>query len=401
MSGPLTGVRILDVTQVISGPLTTMLLADQGAEVIKVENPKGGDFTRRTANRRHGFSAAFVNNNRNKRSIALDLSDERGREVLLELAKTADVFTQNFRPGVVQRIGIGEDDIRAVNPSIIYASISGFGETGPYSGKRVYDPIIQALSGLTTIQAGSDEERPRLIRTILPDKLTAVTAAQAICAALFARERHGTGQHLRLSMFDSVVAFLWPSDMGSQTFVGDELPQQAAASFIDLIYETKDGYMSVAAPGDAEWRGLCEAVQRPEWIEDERFKTPAMRDRNINERLQLTQQALLARTTEQWLAKFDEHSVPCAPVLTRNQMIEHPQAIENKTIEIFDHPYAGPLRQARPAARFSETPAGIYRGAPRLGEDTDEVLREIGFDNLAITALKEAGVALGLEAEPA
>ena len=190
--GPLHGYRIVDLTSMISGPLATMILADQGADVIKVENPQGGgDHTRAAANRRGGFSASFVNNNRNKRSIVLDLKTEAAREALLRLVARADVFIQNFRPGVVERMGLGEDAIRAVAPNIIYVSISGFGESGPYSHKPVYDPIIQALSGLATVQAGSDTERPRLVRTILPDKLTAVTASQAITAALLARERTG------------------------------------------------------------------------------------------------------------------------------------------------------------------------------------------------------------------
>ncbi len=180
MAGPLHGYRIVDLTSMISGPLATMILADQGADVIKVENPDGGDFTRAAPNRRGGLSAAFLNNNRNKRSIALDLKHERGREVLLRLAARADVFVQNFRPGVAERMGVGEPAIRRVAPRIVYVSISGFGERGPLAEKPVYDPLVQALSGLATIQSGSDDARPRLVRTILPDKLTGVTAAQAM-----------------------------------------------------------------------------------------------------------------------------------------------------------------------------------------------------------------------------
>src|SRR3954449_11518605 len=246
MPGPLHGYRIVDLTSMISGPLATMILADQGADVIKVENPDGGDHTRAANNRRGGYSASFLNNNRNKRSVALDLKGAAAKQALLRLVATADVFVQNFRPGVADRMGLGEAAIRAVRPDIVYVSISGFGERGPYAQKPVYDPLIQAVSGLATIQAGSDHERPRLVRTIIPDKLTAVTASQAITAALLARERTGEGQHVRLSMLDAVIAFLWASDMGSQTFVGGDFPQQEAASFIDLIYETADDYISAA-----------------------------------------------------------------------------------------------------------------------------------------------------------
>ena len=193
MPGPLHGYRIVDLTSMISGPLATMILADQGADVIKVENPDGGDHTRAANNRRNGFSASFLNNNRNKRSVALDLKQPAAKEALLQLIETADVLVQNFRPGVAERMGLGEDAVRAVAPRIVYVSISGFGEIGPYSQKPVYDPLIQAVSGLASIQAGSDTERPRLVRTIVPDKLTGVTAAQAITAALLARERTGQG----------------------------------------------------------------------------------------------------------------------------------------------------------------------------------------------------------------
>src|ERR1700744_5837758 len=235
MPGPLDGYRIVELTSMVSGPLATMILADQGADVIKVENPDGGDHTRASNNRRNGFSASFLNNNRNKRSLALDLKNPAARDALLRLIGTADVFIQNFRPGVVERMGLGEDTVRSVAPNIIYVSISGFGETGPYAQKPVYDPLIQGVSGLASVQAGSDTERPRLVRTIVPDKLTAYNAAQAISAALLSRARTGNGQHIRLSMLDAIVAFLWASDMGSQTFVGGDIQQQEAASFIDLF----------------------------------------------------------------------------------------------------------------------------------------------------------------------
>ncbi|MBT5811113.1 MAG: CoA transferase, partial [Rhodospirillaceae bacterium] len=252
MTGPLDGYRIVDLTGVISGPFATMMLADQGADVIKVETPGIGDYTRQAGNRKADLSASFLNNNRNKRSIAINLKDDRGREIFNRLIKTADVLTQNFRPGVAERIGVGEDAIRKIAPDIIYVSISGFGEKGPFKTKPTYDPLIQALSGLASVQGGSDQDRPRLIRTIVPDKVTALTAAQAITAALLARERSGVAQHVRLSMLDSVVAFLWSSDMGGQTFIGETVSQQRAASFIDLIYHTRDGHMSVSTMTNAQ-----------------------------------------------------------------------------------------------------------------------------------------------------
>jgi crotonobetainyl-CoA:carnitine CoA-transferase CaiB-like acyl-CoA transferase len=383
----LDGYRIVDLTSMISGPLATMILADQGADVIKVENPDGGDHTRGANNHRNGFSASFLNNNRNKRSVALDLKDPRGLEAVLRLTATADVFVQNFRPGVVERMGLGEDAVRAVAPNIIYVSISGFGETGPYAQKPVYDPLIQAVSGLASIQAGSDTERPRLVRTIVPDKLTAYNAAQAITAGLLSRERTGKGQHIRLSMLDAIVAFLWSSDMGSQTFVGDEIPQQDAASFIDLIYETATGPISAAVQTNREWIALARALEKPEWLEDPRFKTPALRQRHINDRLILTQEVLRTRSAEEWLERLTREGVPCAPVLTRTAMLSNPQVIANGIIVESQHKAAGKLRQARSAARFSVTPATIRHGGPALGEQTAEVLAELGYSTADIEAL--------------
>jgi crotonobetainyl-CoA:carnitine CoA-transferase CaiB-like acyl-CoA transferase len=369
-----------------------MILGDQGADVIKVEPLEGGDATRSSAQRRGGLSTSFLNNNRNKRSIALDLKAAAGRRALLRLCASADVFVQNYRPGVVERLGIDEAAVRAVAPDIVYVSISGFGEVGPYAHKPVYDPIIQAYSGLATVQAGADDVRPRMLRTILPDKLTAITASQAIAAALFARARTGEGQHVRLSMLEAVVAFLWPSDMGDQTFVGDEPAAQERASATDLVYETSDGWITVAVQTNAQWIALTRALGKPEWLDDERFKTPALRQRNVEARLRLTQEALDGGTSQHWLDRLTEAGVPCAPVLTRNQLIRAPQVEALGLVVETDHPRAGRLRQARNAARFERTPAAIRRGAPALGEHTDEILAEAGYSPADIAGLRADGV---------
>jgi crotonobetainyl-CoA:carnitine CoA-transferase CaiB-like acyl-CoA transferase len=392
MAGPLTGVRIIDLTTMISGPWATMILGDQGADVIKVEPPGKGDHIRSLGNRRNGLSAMFLNVNRSKRSVTIDLKTGDGVWLLKELASNADVLVQNFRPGVADRLGIGDAQLRSHNPRLIYVSISGFGETGPYSQKPTYDPVVQALSGVTSIQAGSDAADPRLIRTILPDKLAAVTAAQAIAAALYAREKTGEGQHVRLSMLDAMMSFLWASDMGAHTFIAEQVTTDAAASFIDLIYETKNGHMTVAVMSDKEWLALTEALEKPEWRDDPRFSTPALRDRHVDERLAMTQAALRRKTTEEWMLRFEEAGVPCAPALTRREAITHPQVRASGTVVELPHAAAGRLRQARPAARFSATPPVLRRGAPKLGEHNTEVLREIGLSMERIARLKAAKV---------
>ncbi len=391
MTGPLTGYRIVELTSMLTGPWAASMLGDQGADVIKVEVPGVGDHTRSVGVQRHGLSSNFLNINRSKRSITINLKSTQGRAVLEKLASNADVLIQNFRPGVVERLGISYGEISTVAPDIIYVSMSGFSERGPLAKKPVYDPIIQAISGLTTVQAGSDQERPRLIRTILPDKVTAIYAAQAVTAALLARERTGEGQHVRLSMLDAVLNFLWASDMGGQTYVDQPVSNQAAASFIDLIYETQDGYMTVSTMTNKEWEALSRAFERPDLLEDPRFKTPQLRGHNVNDRLDVVQEVLLCKTTQEWLDIFDQEDVPSAPALTRDEVIKHPQVIASDILREHDHPIAGRLRQARVAARFEGTPPSEPRGAPQLGEHSDEVLIELGFSDKEISALKASG----------
>ncbi|MDZ7669724.1 MAG: CoA transferase [Gammaproteobacteria bacterium] len=379
MAGPLAGVRVVDLTSMISGPIATMMLADQGADVIKVE-PPNGDLVRHLGPSRGGLTATFISANRSKRSIALDLKSEAGMQVLTRLLATADVFVQNFRPGAIERMGLGEEVVRAIRADIVYVSISGFGEAGPYAQKRVYDPVIQALSGLAAIQKDGATGRPRMVRTIIPDKTTAVTAAQAITAALFARERSGEGQHVKLAMLDTMVAYLWPEGMTGYTFVGREVPGSRAQLAQDLIFATADGYITTGAVSDAEWQGMCRALEHDEWLSDERFRTAQDRVVNVKERLELMADVLRHRSSADWLERLDAEGVPCAPVLERHEVFEHEQIKVNGTVAEYDHPVAGRVRQPRPAARFDRTPAEMTRHAPVLGEHSREILTELGLD---------------------
>jgi crotonobetainyl-CoA:carnitine CoA-transferase CaiB-like acyl-CoA transferase len=390
MPGPLAGYRIIDATQMISGPMATMLLADQGADVIKVEPPGIGDLTRALGGPR-GLAPTFTVVNRNKRSIVINLKHRRGVELLERLVATADLFVQNFRPGVAEHMGIGEATLRRIKPNLVYVSISGFGETGPYVHKRVYDPVIQALSGLATIQGDPTTGRPQMMRLIVPDKVTALTAAQAMTAALLARERTGQGQHVRLAMLDAVISFLWPEQMVAYTFMRKE-GVVTRSNVRDLVFETVDGYITVGAVSDAEWTGLTRALEHPEWLEDPRFKTPAGRVKHADARLELTAAALKTRTSAEWLARLDAEQVPCAPILSRADILTDPQVAANGLILESEHPHVGRMRQPRPAARFDGTPAELRSPAPLLGEHTDAVLAEIGMTPEDRAELRSGGV---------
>jgi crotonobetainyl-CoA:carnitine CoA-transferase CaiB-like acyl-CoA transferase len=389
MPGALDGVRIIDVTQVISGPLCTRILADQGADVIKVETP-AGDVLRHMGGK-GGLSPTFTTTNRSKRSVVLDLKNPAGLETLKRLVADADVFIQNQRPGAAERMGLGEDALRAVNPELIYVSISGFGEKGPYSHKRVYDPLIQGMSTLAEIQ-GAGTGRPGLVRVIVPDKVTALTAAQNVTAALLARERTGKGQHVRLSMLDAVLAFVWPEGMAYYTFVDREKPKIVHRR--DLIYETSDHYVIVSTVAHREFVGFCRAAERLDLLEDPRFQTTAGLVGNAAERLEIMAEILKQNTTEHWLEVLDREDVPCGPVLTRENVHKHPQIEANEIIVEGQHPVVGTVRQARPAERMDGTPSEIRGPAPLLGEHTDQVLGEVGFSPDEIRELREAG-ALG------
>lgn len=390
-AGPLDGIRILDLTSMISGPVATMMLADQGADVIKIE-ALSGDLVRGAGPNRSGITSTFISSNRSKRSLALDLKTEAGKDVLNKLIASADVFVQNFRPGTIERMGFGEADVRALREDIIYVSISGFGEQGPYSHQRVYDPVIQALSGLAAIQADGVTGRPKMIRTIIPDKTTAVTAAQAITAALFARLRSGQGQHIKLAMLDTMIAYLWPEGMAGFTLVGKEVKAARAQLSPDLIFATTDGYITAGAISDKEWHGMCRALNKEEWIEDPRFRTLNDRAVNVTERLEQTAAVLATDTSANWLKRLDAEGVPCAPVLSREEVLQHEQIQANNILGEYEHPIAGLTRQPRPAAIFDKTPAMIRRHAPGLGEHSREILMETGYAEGEIDKLVDAGV---------
>ena len=399
MKGPLSGVKIIDLSNVISGPVATVLLCDQGAEVIKIESPDG-DIVRRMGAGNGELSPSFLTANRGKRSLAINLKEKKGTEIIKKLVLDADVFVQNFRPGVIDRIGLGYEVLKKINPRLLYVSISGFGEGGPYAQKRVYDPVIQALTGLPDIQADSENARPKMVRTIIPDKVTALTAAQAITAGLFRREREkGDGQHIKIAMVDATIAFLWAEGLVGLTSVGKEKNLRRGQLAQDLIFETADGFITCGAVSDSEWKGLCAALEQPAWLEDHRFSTPLGRVLNAKERLEGMSDVLISKKSADWIKILEAHDVPCAPVLSRVEILENEQIKANEIIYEYEHPQLGMVRQARPGAKFSGSDLRKSSPAPTLGEDSWEILSELGLDQSEIEKLFETKIVLGRKKE--
>ena len=386
MAGSLDGIRIVDLTTIYSGPIAASILGDQGADVVKVESPDG-DFMRLLGmGQRNGVGAAFAMMNRNKRSVVINLREDEGRAVFLKLVESADVVMENFRPGVMERLRIDYDTLAAVNPRLVFASINGVGHTGPYAGRRVYDAIIQSISGIASLQSDPATERPILINSLICDKTTSMTAAQAITSALVARLRTGVGQRVDISMLDAALFFLWPDNMLNYTFVGDETPHDGRRSHEAMVRQTRDGYICTMPVQAAEWHGLFQALDLPNLFEDERFRTQTGLD---SERFQAALNAGYASfDTDELAERLEQHEVPFARINPRDDVMNDPQVQAMGALLEFEHPIAGPMRQARPPGRFSETPADIFRCSPELGEHTREVLAEAGFLQDEITDLR-------------
>ena len=390
MAGALHGIRVLDLTTIYSGPIAAAILGDQGADVVKVESPQG-DFMRHPAgSARNGVGGAFAMMNRNKRAIVIDLRLQEGKTVFKKLALGADVVVENFRPGVMERLGVGYDVLRKVNPQLVFASINGVGHRGPYAGRRVYDAVIQSISGFGSLQTDPGKERPILINSLVCDKITSMTAAQAITAALLAREREGVGQRVDIAMLEAALFFLWPDSMLNYTFVGDEVPHGGFRSHVNMVRKTRDGHICTMPVQASEWHGLFRALDLPNLFEDQRFRTQTGLD---SERFQeALNEGYASFDTDELAARLEAEEVPFAKINRRDDVIEDPQVRAMEALWEFDHPVAGPMRQARAPARFNETPAEIFRCSPELGEHTREVLAEAGYSAEEITDLRQRKV---------
>ena len=393
--GPLEGIKVIDVSAVVSGPLAAMILGDQGADVLKVEPPKIGEVVRLPNFERGGLTSLFINCNRNKRGVTLDLSKPEGIDIMHRLIEETDVFIQNWRPGAAERMGLGAETLRRINPNLIYCSISGFGATGPYSDQRVYDPIIQGLTGHAGIQMSPDFPIPDLVRNIVADKSTSYTAAQAITAALFARDRGAGGQLIEVPMIDASLAFFWPDGMIKHTLEdsADLLGKSLYETY--RLWHTQDGQIIYFVASQVEHEGLFRALDHPEWIDDPRFATTEARMDPENAEVLggLLDEAIRSFTTKTLLQKMNENEVPNGRVLSLEEVFDDPQIQHNGSILEFDHPSAGKYRQAKPAARFSGTPQDPQRRMPPLlGEHTEEVLAELGLSEEEITTLRNKAV---------
>lgn len=393
-TGPLQGIRVIDLSAVVSGPFGTSILADQGADVIMVEQAHAPDLVRNSgplADTAQGVSAVFNSINRNKRSITLNLKHDEGKALLKRLVADADVVVQNFRPGALDRLGVGWDVLRQVNPELIMCSISGFGSDGPYSHRPAFDPVVQCISGYPVVQAAGG--RPTLMGTIVCDKVTSLNVAQAICAALVARANGHGGQHIELAMVDASIHFLWPEAMWNNTYLDHDIEMPELTSLYRL-FQTIDGWALVySVSTDAQWLGMCRAFERPDLATDPRFVDLQARTLHSIEMNDEIEKETGRYTTAELVDLMDRHDVPVAPVNTRQEVIDDPHVRHRNILVESEHPTAGRLRSVRPPALFSATPAQLRLPAPTFGQHTDEVLQTLlGLDGDAVAALRADGV---------
>ena len=389
MSGALDGIRVVDLSQIVSGPMAAMLLADQGADVVKVETP-GGDPVRALGPRKGDLSSMFIAVNRGKRGVAIDLKTAGGTAILEKLIARADVLIENFRPGAIERLGFGYARCAALNPKLIFASINGFGPDGPYANIRVYDPVIQAISGIAATQTDRDG-RPSLVRSLIADKVTALTAAQAITAALFHRERTGQGQRVDVPMLDAAIAFNWPDGMYNHGFQTDPPPAFPEYGAMMRLWTAADGQVAIGALQDSEFVALCRSVGRDDLAVDSRFASVGARMKHQKDWAPEISATLAAQELETLMAGFIREGAVGGRVNTQANVADDPQVRHNAIIADHDHGDIGRVRAARHPARFAASPAHPPRPAPHLGEHGAAILDELGLTASEIASLVAEG----------
>ena len=390
----LEGVKVLDLTQIMAGPYCTMMLADMGADVVKVEKPNGGDDTRRMGPPFiEGESAAFLGINRNKRSIVVDLRSDEGRRIVMDMAREYDILVQNFRPGSLERMGLGYDQVRELNPAIVYCTISGFGGTGPYATRGGFDLVTQGMSGLMSV-TGHPDSPPTKVGVPLCDLNAGMFAAIGILTAYINRLRTGKGQHVDTSLLEAGIAYtFWESAM---YFATGEVPgPKGSAHRLTAPYqafETSDGYVNIGAANQANWERLCTAIKRDELVSDPRFVEPRDRMNNLDELTATLERTFSQRSSEYWLNRLEDAGVPAGPIYNIEQVYEDPQVRARDMVVKTDHPVAGRTSNIGIPIKMSETPGRFQRPAPTLGQHTDEVLKQLGRSDDEIAVLRSQGV---------
>ncbi len=369
---PLEGIKIIEISTIITASLSAMMLADQGAEVVKIEQTGFGDPLRYLGTQKGGISAIFANVNRGKSSVELDLKKETDLNFAKKLISEADVLLNNFRPGVMESLGISREECKKLNEDLIYVSITGFGKKGSFSSNPAYDHVVQAMSGATAIQ--SDLEKPQYMKTLLCDKITAYTATQSICSALFKRERTGEASSIDLSMLDASMFFLWPDGMMNNTLLDDDVQNLPPLTASYNMYECKNGSISIAAMLDKHWHGIFKAVDKPELIDDERYSSAAERSKNFIQLLELVS-LFKNYTVDEMFNRLTENDVPCSKNLTLEQAITNQQVKDNELVTEQNTETQGMVRMIRYPALFDEEKFINNKPAPKLGEDNKKLLK--------------------------
>lgn len=390
-TGPLRGIRVLDLTGVVLGPFATQTLGDWGADVIKIEPPQGDLLRNSGIHRNRGMASVFLGANRNKRSLCLDIKRPEGAEVIRRLIPRVDVLASNVRPAGMARAGLGWEECARLNPRLVYAVATGFGQDGPHRARPAFDEIIQAASGLADI-VGEEQGRPMFVPSLVADKITGMALVSAILAALLHRERTGEGQMVEVPMLETMTAFVAVEHPGGLTFD----PPQGEAGYKRLRYRkpvpTKDGWMTLLPYTAAHWRAFFTAAERPELIEALGVDDPVRRNANIDQVYAATAEIARTRTTAEWLALCEELDIPATAFSRLEEVAEHPHLKAVGMFQTMEHPSEGTIRYARPPTRFARTPASVRRPAPRLGEHSAEVLSELGYDEATIRDLAARGV---------
>jgi len=394
MSGPLEGIRVIDLTRVLAGPYATMILADLGAEVLKVEIPGTGDEARSFGPFQNGISAYFMSINRGKKGLTMNLQKDEGKQLLKKLVREADILTENFRPGTMARLGLGYESLRPENPRLIYAATSGFGQTGPLAPRGAYDMIIQAMGGIISI-TGEPGRPPVRVGTSIGDLAASLYTVVGILAALHHREESGQGQLVDIAMLDCQAALL--ENAVARYAVSGEVPGPLGSRHPAItpfqVFESRDGYFVLAIGNDTIWKKFCEVLGRPDLITDERFATNPARTENQPEVERILNDVFGEKTSEEWIGELDAAGIPCGPIQGVDQVVNHPQIRAREMMVEIDHPDAGPLLMPASPVKLSETPAKVEKPAPQLGQHTDEILRGIlGLSDEEIRQLRDAEV---------